>query len=241
MRTVVVVPTYNERENIADLVNALLDLGIEGLEVLVVDDASPDGTAEAARSVAAARPGVHVLTRGADRGRGAAGREGFLRALSMGADRIVEMDADFSHDPRTVPALLARLEEGAEVAIGSRFVAGGAERDRGLLRRIVTRVSVAYVRILLGTRVRDPNSGFRAFRREALLRVDPASLRAKGPAIVHEVLLRAARAGCRIVECPVLFVDRERGRSKLGIRHLAQGSWFVLGLRAREIFGRKGT
>jgi len=239
MRTVVVVPTYNERENIEGLLAALLDLGVPGLEVLVVDDASPDGTGEAVRAIAAARPGVHLLARSGERGRGIAGREGFLRALALGADRVVEMDADFSHDPRAVPALLARLDEGADVAIGSRFVEGGAQRSRGVLRRLVTRVSIGYVRALLGIGVRDPNSGFRAFRREALSRIDPASLTAKGPAIVHEVLLRAARAGCRIAESPVLFIDRRRGRSKLGLRELARGSWFVLALRAREMFGRK--
>ncbi len=239
MRTVVVVPTYNERENIGDLVTALLDLGVPGLEVLVVDDASPDGTGEVVRAIAAARPGVHLLARAGERGRGVAGREGFLRALALGADRVVEMDADFSHEPRAVPALLARLDEGADVAIGSRFVTGGAQRSRGALRRLVTRVSIAYVRALLGIGVRDPNSGFRAFRREALARIDPASLTATGPAIVHEVLLRAARAGCRIAEVPVHFVDRERGRSKLGVRELARGSWFVLALRARDMLARK--
>ncbi len=234
MRTVVVVPTYNERENIEDLVVALLDLGIAGLEVVVVDDGSPDGTGDAVRAIAARRPGVHLLARTGERGRGAAGRDGFLRALELGADRIVEMDADFSHDPRRVPDLLARLESGADVVLGSRFVDGGGERGRGALRRAITRAANAYVRAVFGIGVRDPNSGFRAYRREALERIDPVTLTAKGPAIVHEVLLRAARRGCRIAETPILFVDRERGQSKLGLAGLASGYLAILRFRMSE-------
>jgi dolichol-phosphate mannosyltransferase len=232
MRTiVVVVPTYDERENIEALIEALCGLGVPGLSVLVVDDDSPDGTGDVVRRIAARRPGVSLLARRGPRGRGAAGRDGFLRALDMGADIVVEMDADFSHDPRAVPRLIARLDEGADIVLGSRFVEGGAERDRGAVRRAVTRLANAYVRAVFGIAVRDTNSGFRAYRRDALERIDPATLTATGPAIVHEVLLRAVRARCRIAETPILFVDRARGHSKLGPLQLVQGYLMILRLR----------
>ena len=236
MKVVVVVPTYNERENIGDLIAALLDLGIEGTRVLVVDDGSPDGTGDAVRAAARDRAGVELLARSGERGRGLAGRDGFLRALEMGADRIVEMDADFSHDPRHVPALLAELDRGADVALGSRFVAGGAERKRVWMRRLITRMANAYIRVMFGIPIRDSNSGFRAFRRAALEGIEPATLASKGPAIVQEVLFRATRRGFRVVETPIVFVDRERGRSKLGFAQLMQGYIAVLRLRAGEFF-----
>jgi dolichol-phosphate mannosyltransferase len=236
MKVVVVVPTYNERENIGDLISALLGLGIERMHVLVVDDGSPDGTGEVVRAVARERANVELLARSGERGRGLAGRDGFLRALEIGADRIVEMDADFSHDPRYVPALLAELDLRADVALGSRFVAGGAERNRGWLRRLITRLANAYIRVMFGIPIRDSNSGFRAFRRAALEGIDPATLTSKGPAIVQEVLFRATRRGMKVVETPILFVNRERGHSKLGFAQLLQGYFAVLRLRAAELF-----
>ncbi len=237
MKVVVVVPTYNERENISELIAALHGLGIAGLHVLVVDDGSPDGTAEIVRQIAGARGGVELLLRNGPRGRGHAGRDGFLRALALGADRVVEMDADFSHDPRSVPALLAAIDRGADMALGSRFVAGGAERNRGWPRRAITRLANLYIRVMFGIAVMDSNSGFRAFRREALAGIDPATLASPGPAIVQEVLFRATRRGYAVVETPILFVNRERGHSKLGFAQLLQGYFAVLRLRLGEIFG----
>lgn len=241
MKVVVVVPTYNERENIGELIAALHGLGIDGLHVVVVDDGSPDGTGEIVRAIARERGGVELLARTGARGRGLAGRDGFLRALALGADRIVEMDADFSHDPRSVPALLAEIDRGADVALGSRFVAGGAERNRGWVRRAVTRLANLYIRVMFGIAVMDSNSGFRAFRREALEAIAPATLASPGPAIVQEVLFRATRRGCKVVETPILFVNRERGRSKLGITQLLQGYFAVLRLRLGEAFGGGGA
>jgi len=241
MKVVVVVPTYNERENIGELIAALHGLEIEGMHVLVVDDGSPDGTGEIVREIAAARAGVELLARRGPRGRGLAGRDGFLRALEIGAERIVEMDADFSHDPRSVPALLAEIDRGADVALGSRFVAGGAERNRGWLRRAVTRLANLYIRVMFGIAVMDSNSGFRAFRREALAGIEPATLASPGPAIVQEVLFRATRRGYKVVETPILFVNRERGRSKLGFAQLLQGYFAVLRLWLGEVFGGSGS
>lgn len=238
MRTVVIVPTYEEAENVVPLLDALRRLPVPGLEVVVVDDASPDGTAEAVRKYAAAHGFGEVLERRGPRGRGHAGREGFLLALARGADRIVEMDADGSHDPGAIPRLLAAAET-HDVVLGSRFVPGGSDAHRARWRRLLTRAANAYIRLVLGIAVRDANSGFRCFRREALLAIDPARLRSPGPAIVQEVLFRAHRRGLRVTEVPVRFADRARGDSKLGWLQLWQGYVTVLRLRAAWLLGRE--
>jgi len=238
LKTVVIVPTYDESENVVPLLEAIRDLAIPGLEVLVVDDASPDGTAALVRAFAAKHPFAGVLERSGPRGRGLAGRDGYLAALERGADRVIEMDADLSHDPRYLPALIA-ASAAHDVVLGSRFVAGGSDTDRALWRRVLTVAANFYIRVLFGIAVRDANSGYRCFRREALVAIDPKRLRSPGPAIVQEVLFRAARAGLRIAEIPVAFADRARGDSKLGWGELWQGYVTVLRLRLRELFGRE--
>lgn len=237
MKTVVMIPTYNERENVGPLLAAIQALAIPGLSALVVDDASPDGTAEQVRAFAAEHPFADVLVRRGPRGRGHAGREGYLEALARSADVVIEMDADLSHDPRYIPDLLAALDS-CDVALGSRFVPGGRDTDRALWRRLLTIAANAFIRTVFGTRVRDSNSGFRCFRRQALEAIDPKSLQSEGPAIVQEVLFRAHRLGLRIREVPVVFSDRSRGDSKLGWGELWQGYWAVLRLRARELLDR---
>ena len=236
MKTLVIVPTYDECENVGPLLDEIQKLGVPDLDVLVVDDASPDGTAARVREYAARNGFGDVLERDGEKGRGHAGREGFLLALERGAERIVEMDADFSHDPRYIPDLLAGLAD-HDVMLGSRFVHGGSDTDRAVWRRWLTTAANAYIRVVFGIGVRDANSGFRSFRREALLQLDPASLRSPGPAIVQEILFRAHRRGLRVGEVPVVFSDRVRGDSKLGWWQLWQGYVTVLRLRARELFG----
>lgn len=229
MRTMVFIPTYNEAENIGPLADALFGLGLPGLEVLVVDDASPDGTADRVRGMQARHPGLKLLVRGGAPGRGLAGREGFLACLQAGADAAVEMDGDFSHDPRFVPSLLKALE-GADLAVGSRRAPGGSDM-RSWPRRWLTRAANAYARAVLGLSVLDTNSGFRAFGRRALEAVDPATLRSQGPSVVHEALFRVARAGLRVVEVPIVFKDRERGETKLSLPRLLAGFLWILRLR----------
>ncbi|MGH0036843.1 MAG: polyprenol monophosphomannose synthase [Myxococcota bacterium] len=236
MKTVVLVPTWNESENVVSLLDAIGELAVPGLEVLVVDDASPDGTADQVRAYAETHPFASVIERRGERGRGHAGREGYLEALARGADRILEMDADLSHDPGSIPALLAACES-RDVVLGSRFVSGGLDKDRALWRRALTRAANLYIRVLFGVEVRDANSGFRCFRREALLAIEPEKLASPGPAIVQEVLFRASRAGLRIGEIPVVFTDRVRGSSKLGWPQLWDGYWTALRLRARQLLG----
>jgi dolichol-phosphate mannosyltransferase len=179
-----------------------------------------------------------VIERAGPRGRGYAGRDGFLAALERGADFVIEMDGDLSHDPRYIPQLLAAAAS-CDVVLGSRFVRGGSDTDRALWRRLLTLAANLFIRIVLGTTVRDANSGFRCFRREALETIDPKSLRSPGPAIVQEVLFRAHRRGLRIGEIPVVFADRARGDSKLGWLELWQGYVAVLRLRARQLLGRE--
>ena len=237
MRTVVFVPTYNEAENLERLVREVRRCLPEA-EVLVVDDRSPDGTGEIADRLAAADPRVHVLHREPPKGRGVAGRDGYLAALSMGAQAVIEMDADFSHDPALLPRFLRELEGGADVVLASRFVAGGSDRDRTPLRRLITVLANAYIRLVLGVPLGDCNSGYRAFRRAALESVRPGTLVSKGPSIVQEVLFRAHRAGARIVEIPLEFVDRRQGDSKLSLSLLFDGYVMILRLRILELLGR---
>jgi dolichol-phosphate mannosyltransferase len=238
LKAVLIVPTYNESENVVPLLEALRDLALPGLEVLVVDDASPDGTGARVRAFAEQHPFVSVLERTGPRGRGHAGRDGYRVALDRGADLVIEMDADLSHDPRDLPRLVAAAAS-HDVVLGSRFVPGGSDSDRALWRRVLTLAANFYIRVMFGIAVRDANSGYRCFRREALLAIDPARLRSPGPALIQEVLFRAHRCGLRVGEIPVSFADRVRGDSKLGWLELWQGYVTVFRLRARQILGRE--
>jgi len=243
-RVICTVPTYNEAENILELARELLLLG-PGFQVLVIDDDSPDGTARLVAEAARSEPRLLLLHRTEDRGRGAAGRAGFLRALELGADVVVEMDADFSHQPRFIPDMLRRLDEparrgGQEVGLvlGSRGVAGGSDADRGAIRQAITLLANAYIRVLLGLPVRDCNSGFRCWRASTLRAIRVEDTFSKGPAIVQELLFKTARAKLGIAEVPIDFVDRVRGTSTLSLRSLMQGYTTVLKLRWMALCGR---
>ena len=233
-KPIVMIPTYNEADNIAKLIEALQDLHIPKLEVLVVDDNSPDGTWKIVKDIARKDKHVHLLHRTKDKGRGTAGIAGFQRALELGADVVVEMDADFSHNPKYLPSLLRGLDH-ADVVLGSRRVPGGADADRPLWRRFVTFGANWYIRILLGLKVKDCNSGYRCFRRNVLEAINLNTLMAKGPDIVQEVLFKAHLKGFRIMEVPIVFVERKEGNSKLGMKHLYKGYIMVLRLKLLRI------
>lgn len=238
-RVLVILPTYNEAANIEPLFAALYALGVPGLQVLVVDDQSPDGTAEAVRKLRSRFPGARLIERSGPAGRGLAGRDGFLYAVNRPeVEAVIEMDADFSHQPRHVPELLAALKD-ADLVIGSRRAPGGLDQDRAPGRRILTRLANAYARVLLGVGVQDTNSGFRAYSRKALVAIEPATLKSQGPSIVHEVLYRAARAKLRLREAPIEFVDRKLGFSKLTLTRLAVGYFWILRLAADRLVRRE--
>jgi len=234
-KIVVMIPTYNEAENIQALIREILTLPLSGdLHVLVVDDSSPDGTGELVQHMAAADPRVHLLVRKKRRGRGAAGIDGFKAALALGADFVVEMDGDFSHQPRFIPILLAEMARG-DVAIGSRFVRGGADSDRSLVRRAITWLVRRFIRRRFQTPIRDVSSGFRCFRRDVLERLDLDDLLSVGPSIVLEILYKLILAGATIHELPIVFIDRKRGRTKLSVLTLVET--LSMTLKFRRLYG----
>ena len=229
MNIVVVIPTYNESESIESLIREVLSLSLD-LDILVVDDNSPDGTGAIVSTLAEESPKVKLLTRKKRKGRGSAGVDGFKKALEMGADLIIEMDADFSHHPRHIPALVANANN-YKVVLGSRFVAGGADRDRGMLRQMVTRLAGLYVRTSLGIRIRDVSSGYRCFRKEVFDKVDLDDMISAGPAIVLEILYKVCLNGFRVKEVPIIFEDRRQGQTKLDTITLLETLVMVLRLR----------
>ncbi len=214
-RLVIMIPTYNERENIGQLLQDILELPAEQeLAVLVVDDNSPDGTADLVAEIGRRDPRVHVLVRREARGRGLAGIEGFRRSLDLGADFIIEMDGDGSHRPAYMGSLLEGARR-ADLVLGSRFVAGGRDADRSPGRRLITFLVRRFIRGYFKIPVNDVSSGFRCFRRGVLEKIGLDSLVSTGPSIVLEVLYKAYRLGFAIGEVPIVFIDRKKGRTKL--------------------------
>lgn len=232
-RVWVVLPTYNEAENVAGMVGALGALDLD-LQVVVVDDASPDGTGLIAERLAGERAGVHVIRRAGERGLGTAYLAGFRRALDAGADAVMTMDCDFSHDPRAVPALVAALDS-ADVVVGSRYVAGGRIENWGLHRKLLSAAANRFARALLHIPTRDCTSGFRLYRRAVLEAVPWARVRSTGYAFLVETLYLAVRQeGVRVREVPISFVDREHGRGKMGPREVFAGVFNLIRLKANS-------
>jgi dolichol-phosphate mannosyltransferase len=217
MRSVIVLPTYNEAENIVDFLHAVRAAAPQA-DILVVDDNSPDGTGELAGKIAAEDGHVRVLDREAKVGLGAAYRHGFSVAFEQGYDVIVSMDSDFSHDPSLIPSMLDRVEAGADLVIGSRYVPGGGTVNWPIHRRLLSRWGNRYTSFVLRADVRDCTSGFRAYRASALQAIDPLSTTADGYAFLTELARRINNAGFAIVEVPLVFRDRERGVSKMSGR-----------------------
>ncbi|MBJ7520643.1 MAG: polyprenol monophosphomannose synthase [Solirubrobacteraceae bacterium] len=231
----VILPTYNEAENVARLVAAVLaalEQAPVDAHVLIVDDASPDGTGAIADGLAADDPRVVVRHNGPKRGLGRAYLAGFRQALDAGADLIVEMDCDFSHDPADVPRLLAPVIAGsADIALGSRYVEGGAIEDWGRARRLVSAGGSHYARTVLGVEVRDLTGGFKCFSAEVLRAIDLDGVRANGYVFQIEMTFRALRAGFRVTEVPIVFRDRRLGASKMTARVALEAAWKVPALR----------
>ena len=234
MKAVVCLPTYNERENLERMLDALAD---KGVSVLVIDDNSPDGTGELADRLAAGHSHVEVLHRPRKEGLGPAYLAGFRRALAEGAELVLEMDADFSHDPADVPRLVAAASD-ADLVLGSRYVEGGAVGNWGHIRRFVSSGGSWYARVLLGVEVRDMTCGFRCYRRVVLETLDLDAIASQGYVFQIESTYRTLRAGFRVVEVPITFVDREHGGSKMSRTIVLEAIWKVPALRVRALAGR---
>jgi len=233
-KAVVCLPTYNERENLEPMLRAL---GDKGVHVLVIDDNSPDGTGELADRLADELGYVGVLHRERKEGLGPAYLAGFRRALADRAELVLEMDCDFSHDPKDVPRLVAAAAE-ADVVLGSRYVAGGAVGNWGVLRRFVSAGGSWYARMVLGAPVHDLTGGFKCYRRTVLETIDLEAIHSKGYAFQIETTYRALRAGFHVLEIPITFVDREAGGSKMSKAIVAEAIWKVPGLRLAALVGR---
>ena len=237
---VVCLPTFNERDNLEPMVRALGDVARDvGREarVLVIDDASPDGTGELADRLAAELDFVDVLHRRRKDGLGPAYVAGFRWALAAGAELVFEMDCDLSHDPADVPRLAAAAED-ADLVLGSRYVAGGATRNWSPLRRAVSRAGSAYARLLLDVAVRDLTGGFKCYRRRVLESIDLDRISSKGYAFQIETTYRAIRSGFRVTEVPITFVERRRGGSKMGGAIVLEAAAKVPALRLAAMRGR---
>lgn len=235
-RVTVVVPTYNELENLPELVTAVTR---HGYRLLIVDDNSPDGTGSLADRLAGSNPLVSVLHRAEKQGLGKAYGAAFDGLLANdAADIIIEMDADFSHDPADLPRLVKAVADGAEVAIGSRYVPGGSTPDWPLVRRLISRCGNLYARVMLGIQVRDATAGFRAFSTSALARLPYRAAQASGYGFQVEMAWRAHQEGLSIVEVPISFRDRTRGQSKMGLGIVAEAMWLVTKWGFARVLGK---
>ncbi len=228
-----ILPTYNEADNLERLVTAVRERLPESRRILIVDDNSPDGTGEIADRLAAEHDDVQVLHRAGKEGLGPAYIAGFREALAGGAEMVIEMDSDFSHDPAYLPQLL-RAMKNADLAIGSRYVAGGGVTEWGAVRRVISRGGSVYARAALRVPIRDMTGGFKVIRREVLEAIDLDTLNAKGYAFQVEINYRTIKAGFRVVEVPIVFRDRREGQSKMSKAIVAEAIWRVPGMRLRR-------
>jgi len=229
MKTVVTVPTYNEAENIEELISKLL-LQSTDLYVLVIDDNSPDGTSRIVEKISKTNDRVILLTRTGIRGRGIAGIEGFISAIKLKPDYIIEMDADFSHNPDYIPVMLKYAKD-ADIVIGSRFVKGGRETGRHFFRTLTSILANAYIRLMLGFSIKDCSSGFRCFKRSLLEKIEFDKFESKGPSIVSELLFYCiVYHKAKVKEIPIVFENRIKGNSKLDLKILVHNIFFIMKL-----------
>ena len=233
MSTLVVLPTYQEAANVAEVLRRLR-AAVPAARVLVVDDNSPDGTADLAEAAGRELGGIDVLRRPGKAGLGSAYRAGFAQGLDAGHDTLVEMDADLSHDPAALPSLLAAVDGGADLAVGSRYVPGGSIPHWSLRRRALSRWGNRYAAAVLGLEVHDATSGYRAYRADVLRRIDLDTVRADGYGFQIEMAYRVARLGGAIREVPIAFTDRVRGASKMSGRIIVEALVLVTWWGARD-------
>ncbi|OGP93280.1 MAG: hypothetical protein A2156_07080 [Deltaproteobacteria bacterium RBG_16_48_10] len=235
MKIFVTLPTFNESENIERLIGEIRRHD-PNIGIIVADDDSPDGTGGIVEEISKRDPKVFLLRRIIRKGRGSAGVDAFRFALKLNADVVIEMDADFSHDPKHIPQFLDKIKE-FDLVIGSRAISQGQDLRNSRLRKGITHFSTWYTRFILGLPVRDCNSGYRCFRREVLEAVDLNTILSTGPSIVQEMLFKTHLLGFSICEIPIVFVEREAGESKLNLRRLFKGFFMVLRLKGLHLLG----
>lgn len=235
MKALVIIPTYNERENLTELLRQIFALKL-GLEVLIVDDNSPDGTGELADQMAAADPNVHVLHRAGKMGLGSAYVAGFRYALDRDYEAVFEMDADFSHNPESLPVFLKELET-ADLVLGSRYLHGVTVVNWPLSRLILSYAANVYSRVITGMNIKDATGGFKCFRRQVLEAIDWSRVKSDGYGFQIEINFKAFRKGFRIKEIPILFVDRRAGESKMSRKIVWEAAYMVWRLRLLDLIG----
>lgn len=236
MKILVVIPAYNEAENIVPLIEKLLQHPLD-LEILVVDDNSPDGTGTLVKTMAEKDSRVHLLARPGKLGMGSAQREGLTYGLTHGYDRVMIMDGDFSHDPSLVPQII-RASETADFVVGSRYIPGGSTPDWPWHRRLLSRGSNILSRLLLGRQLHDWTSSYRCFRREVLAAIPLDHLKSEGYAFVEELANAIVRRGFRVGEVPITFIDRSRGQSKINREEVRKAALNLFRLGLRRLFGK---
>lgn len=237
MRTLIVTPTYNEKENLPRFVDAVRS-AFPDADMMIVDDASPDGTGEIADAIASKDSHVKVMHRAGKLGLGTAYIQAFQKGLAEGYDRFFEMDADLSHDVRYLPDFVRALDEGADVVIGSRNIPGGGVEGWGLHRHVISKGGSLYSRTILGLRVKDLTSGYKAFTRRALEAIDIDTIHSNGYSFQIEMTYRAIRKGMKVTEVPIIFVDRTLGKSKMSKKIFVEAMGVVWKLRAEALMGR---
>lgn len=236
VRSLIIIPTYNEAENLEPLISAVLDLDA-GFEILVVDDNSPDGTGEIADRLSKELPGIHVLHRPGKMGLGTAYVEGFEWAIERGYDYVFEMDCDFSHDPSYLPTFLTRIAS-ADLVIGSRYVKGGRTPNWGVLRKLISGGGNAFARLMLGLKTHDCTGGFRCYRREMLQKVPWEKIRLQGYGFQVGAVYHVERLGGKVVEFPIVFKDRRVGQSKMSFKIVIEAFTYVTRLALSGKNGR---
>lgn len=228
-----VIPAYNERANIQEIIKKLIFLSIDNFHIIVVDDNSPDGTGEIVEEMKKEYPDIVIIHRNEKRGLGTAYVEGFQKALSLGADIIFEMDADLSHDPKYIPQMLEIIKE-YDLVLGSRYIQGGGTQNWNFFRRLISRFGNIYAKKILGIPIHDLTSGFKCYKRKVLENIDLNSLSSVGYNFQIETTYRAYKKGFRIKEIPIIFTERKEGKSKFDIFIIFESFWKVLLLRFKK-------
>ncbi len=238
MKTLVIIPTYNEKENIREIINKILNLGIE-LDILVVDDNSPDGTHQIVREISEKDKRVNLLLRKKKEGLGVAYREGFKWAVERNYDLIIHLDADFSHNPDEIPNFIKKINEGYDVVVGSRYLNGVTVINWPLKRLLLSYFANLYARIVTGVRVKDLTSGYKAFKKEVLMNIPWKEVSSGGYGFQIETVYYPYRMGYKVCEIPIVFIERRKGESKMSKKIVFEAFFLVLKLGLKRLFMRK--